>query len=246
MTAAPPRVALVTGGAVRLGAAITRRLSASGWQVCIHAHRNIEAARALAAALGGVAIAADLGDPAGADALADAALAHCAAHGARLGALINNAASFERIPALEVTPAAFAATLQLNLVAPFRLAQRLAPALRDAARPGAVVNLLDISALRPYREHTAYSAAKAGLQAVTAGLAAEWAPHIRVNGVAPGAAIFPEDEPPALRAARLARTPLGRETGADAVADAVAFLVDGPPEITGIVLPVDGGRSAAW
>ncbi len=245
MTRARP-VALVTGGAVRLGAAISRRLAASGWQVCVHAHRSIDRGRGLAAELDGVALAADLGEAGGPDALAEAVLAHCAATGASLGALVNNAASFERIPAEAVSPAALAATLHLNLVAPFRLSQRLAPALRCGPRPGAIVNLLDISALRPYREHTAYSAAKAGLQAVTVGLAAEWAPDIRVNGVAPGAALFPEEEPPALRAARLSRTPLGRETGAEAVAAAVAFLVDGPPEITGVVLPVDGGRSAAW
>ncbi len=114
--------------------------------------------------------------------------------------LVNNAASFLRGPSEALALEDFEAQLRLNLTAPFRLCQRLAPALRAGSRPGAIVNLLDVSALRPYGGAAAYSATKAGLQALTAGLAAEWGPHIRVNGVAPGAALFPDDEAAEARA----------------------------------------------
>lgn len=235
--------ALVTGGAVRLGAAISRRLAQGGYRVLVHAHGHETEARALAAALEGEAVLADLAAPGGADALADAVAART---GGALAVLVNNAASFVRGPSEALSLDAFEAQLRLNLTAPFRLSQRLAPALRAGAAPGAIVNLLDISALRPYGGGAAYSAAKAGLQALTTGLAAEWGPRIRVNGVAPGAALFPEDESPEARARHLARTPHGHESGAESVAEAVYFLVTGPTAITGTVLTVDGGRSARW
>jgi pteridine reductase len=236
--------ALVTGGAVRLGAAIARRLAAGGLRVIVHARGHADAAADLAAALDGDALTADLGAPGGADALADATLALL--DGAPLAVLVNNAASFLRGPSEALALEDFEAQLRLNLTAPFRLCQRLAPALRAGPRPGAIVNLLDVSALRPYGGAAAYSATKAGLQALTAGLAAEWGPHIRVNGVAPGAALFPDDEAAEARARTLARTPHGREGGAESIAEAVWFLVDGPTAVTGTVLTVDGGRSARW
>lgn len=236
--------ALVTGGAVRLGAAIARRLAAGGFRVLVHARGHAEAALALAAELGGHALTADLGAPGGADALADATLAQL--DGAPLTVLVNNAASFLRGPSEALPLEDFEAQLRLNLTAPFRLCQRLAPALRAGARPGAIVNLLDVSALRPYGGAAAYSATKAGLQALTVGLAAEWGPQIRVNGVAPGAALFPADEDADARARHLSRTPHGRESGAESIAEAVWFLVDGPAAVTGTVLTVDGGRSARW
>lgn len=237
------RAALVTGGAVRLGAAISRRLARAGYRVFVHAHGHEAEAQALAAELQGEALLADLAAPGGADALADAVGALA---GDTLAVLVNNAASFVRGPSETLSLEAFETQLRLNLVAPFRLSQRLAPALRAGPSPGAIVNLLDISALRPYGGGAAYSAAKAGLQALTTGLAAEWGPHIRVNGVAPGAALFPSDETPAARARHLARTPHGQESGPESIAEAVYFLVDGPAAITGTVLTVDGGRSTRW
>lgn len=241
MTSRP--VVLVTGGAVRIGEAISRRLAAGGYRVVVHARAHAAEAQALAAELDGVAVVEDLTAPDGPERLLRATFD---ATGDRLDALVNNAASFDRGPSESFSHAAWEAQLHLNLTVPFRLCQLAAAALRRGPRPGAIVNLLDISAVRPYRHTVSYSAAKAGLTAVTHGLAAEWGPGIRVNGVAPGAAMLPADEPPEVSARVLSRTPHGRETGGEAVAEAVWFLVAGPEAVTGTVLTVDGGRSARW
>ncbi len=239
--------ALVTGAGHRLGAAIARRLADSGHRVVLHAFRHHDVAAALAAELSGVALppdCADLTADGGPERLMAATLS---ATGGRLEVLVNNAALFERGPAESLTPAAWALQLSLNLTVPFRLCQLAAPALRAASpRPGCIVNLIDICAERPYAGTVAYSATKAALATVTRGLAAEWGPHIRVNGVSPGAALFPDTQGEAARAQALARSPLGRETGAAAIAEAVDFLISGPVEINGVLLTVDGGRSARF
>ena len=133
--------------------------------------------------------------------------------------------------------------LALNLTAPYYCAQLAAPRMRTHGR-GVIINMLDIAALRPEPGYAHYSATKAGLESLTRGLAVEWAPQIRVNGIAPGAALLPPDFTAEQRAERMARTPMGIEPGAQAIADTVAFLVDGPDALTGVVLPVDGGMSA--
>ena len=115
-----------------------------------------------------------------------------------------------------------------------------------AAGRGAIVNLLDISATKPYPGYSHYSATKAGLEALTRGLAAAWAPTIRVNGVAPGAALMPTWYSEPERQARLQNIPMKAEPGAEAIADTVHFLVDGPAGITGEIIAVDGGRNTVW
>lgn len=234
-------LALVTGGAIRLGAAISRALSDAGYRVLIHARGHADEARALARELDGDVHLADLMDRAAIDGLFDAIAAR---HG-RLDVLINNAAIFEGAAPEAVTADQWDRHLALNLTAPFLCCQRAAPLLR-AGDGGAIVNLLDISSTRPYRGYSHYSATKAGLLALTHGLAAEWAPEIRVNGVSPGAALMPEWYTEADRAARLVDIPMGEEPGAGAIAEAVRFLVTGPRGITGEVIAVDGGRSARW
>lgn len=235
------KLALVTGGAVRLGAAVSRALADAGFTVVVHANRHLERAEALAAEIGGVAFGADLTDRA---ALADLFTRIDALEG-QLVALVNNAAIFEDHPQATLPEDTWDRHLALNLTAPFLCCQHAYPRMQ-AAGEGHIVNLLDISSTRPYRDLAHYSATKAGLQALTTGLAADWAPLIRVNGVAPGAALMPEWYSPAQRAARLNRIPQKAEVGADAIAGTVRFLIEGPRGITGEIIRVDGGRSAAW
>lgn len=244
MTDAAPRWALVTGGAVRLGAAISRSLADAGFTVAVHAHGHLERAASLAADLGGVAIGGDLMDRAAIDAVFAQLDEATTGRGGALEVLVNNAAIFELADQATLDADIWDRHLALNLTAPFRCAQLAAARMRP--RGGHIVNLVDIAATRPYARCAHYGATKAGLIALTRGLAADWAPEIRVNGVAPGAALMPEWYSEADRDARLARIPQRAEPGAEAIAETVRFLVCGPRAITGEVIAVDGGRSAAW
>jgi len=235
------KLAVVTGGAVRVGEAISRALADGGYHVLVHAFRHGDRARDLAREIGGSAVAADLSTIDGPDALFEAV----DRVGIPLGVLVNNAGIFDAADPESVTAAMWEHHLAVNLTAPFRCAQLAAPRMRQAGG-GTIINMLDIAALRPERNYVHYSASKAGLEAVTKGLATQWAPAIRVNGVAPGAALMPDDFSEQQRAARLERTPMGEEPGATALAEAVLFLIEGPKAITGTVLTVDGGLSAGW
>ncbi|AOY00576.1 pteridine reductase [Jeongeupia sp. USM3] len=239
------RVALVTGAAKRVGAGLVRYLHARGWRVVIHYRSNGDAARALAAGLNAVrpgsAVVAglDLLDTGRLPELVDAALN---AFG-RLDALVNNASAFYPTPVGEFTEAAWDELVGSNLKAPLFLAQAAAKAL--AASGGSIVSIADIHADRPYPGLMLYTVAKAGLVAMTRGLARELAPAVRVNAVAPGANLWPDDGgvfDAAERERILATIPLGRTGTPDDLAQAIAFLLDAP-YLTGVVLPVDGGRS---
>ncbi len=234
-------LALVTGGAVRLGEAISLNLADAGYTVIVHAFANKARAAALASRIGGVPLTGDLTDR---DAI-ETLFEQIDALDGQLEVLVNNAAIFEGAAAEAVTADVWDRHLALNLTAPFRCAQLAAPRMRIAGR-GVIINLLDISATKPYRGYSHYSAAKAGLEALTRGLAAEWAPTIRVNGVAPGAAMMPEWYSEEERAARLESIPMKAEPGAEAIAETVRFLVDGPVGITGEIIAVDGGRNTTW
>ena len=235
------KLALVTGGAVRLGEAVSRKLALAGYRVVIHARGHFEQAVALADELGGVALRADLSDRSQIDDLFE----QVDELDGELAVLINNAAIFLQGAAEDFTPEDWDRQLAINLTAPFRCCQLAAPRMR-AGSGGTIVNLLDVAAMRSERGFSHYSATKAGLESLTHSLAAEWAPSIRVSGVAPGVALMPSFYTQKDREERLARTPMGEETGAEAIADAVHFLVDGPRSITGVILPVDGGLSSAW
>lgn len=233
------RLALVTGGAVRVGAAISRALADAGYTVAVHAWHHAEEASALALAIKGHALIADLLDPQGVSAVID----QLDALPGRLEVLVNNAAIFEAAAPESVSAEVWQRHLTLNLTAPFQLCQAAHPRMSAG---GHIVNVLDISADRPYPRHVHYSAAKAGLLALTHGLAVAWAPTIRVNAVAPGPVLPPAGADESQFAARTARIPQGMLPGAQAVAEAVRFLVEGPHGITGAVLPVDGGRRLVW
>ncbi len=238
------KVALVTGGARRVGAAITRRLHAAGASVLIH-YRDSEAEAAkLEAELNAARpksaarVKAELLAPIAPRALVGAALDGFG----RLDLLVNNASSFFPVAVGEMEPSHWEELIGSNLRAPLFIAQQAAPEL--AKHEGAIVNIVDIHAERPLKGYALYSIAKAGLAALTRALALELAPRVRVNGVAPGAIAWPEDGQfaDAERARILAGTPLGRIGSPDDVARAVQFLACAP-YVTGQILAVDGGRS---
>jgi pteridine reductase len=240
------RVALVTGGAKRVGAAICRRLHAQGASLVIHHHASVEEARALqrdlnAVRAGSVAlIRADLLNSAS---LPDLVKTTVQQFGG-LDILINNASSFFATAIGEITEKKWEDLIGTNLKAPLFLSQAAAVELRR--RHGCIVNIVDIHAEFPMKSYVVYTVAKGGLLALTRSLARELGPEVRVNGVAPGTILWPEDEAwsEALSRQRIVnQTALKRVGDPDDIAKAVEFLVTGAPYITGQIIAVDGGRS---
>jgi len=236
------RTALVTGGGVRVGAAIARALAAAGADLIVHYGQSAEGARAVVAEAEGqgrraTALQADLRDRAELDRLAADALAWS---GGRLDLLVHNAANFERIDPAALDAAAWDRAMELNAEAPYLLTLALAPALR-AAR-GAVVAIACLSADRPWRTYIPYSISKAAVAHVVRSLALGLAPEVRVNGVSPGAVLLPEGYDEAERARALKRVPLGRLGSPEDVARAVVFLAEND-FVTGQILAVDGGEA---
>jgi pteridine reductase len=237
------KVALVTGAARRIGAAIATRLHAAGYRLALHAHGSVAELDALCAQFeqrvpgSTLALHADLADTAALPALVEATLTRFG----RLDAVVNNASNFFPTPLAEATAAQWDTLMAVNARAPFFLAQAAAPALREWG--GSIVNLTDAGLAHPLPAHGAYTAAKGALAALTAALAVELAPEVRVNAVAPGAILWPETgKAPAAQAAALARTPLGRTGTPEEVAEAVRWLLDDALYLTGHTLMLDGGR----
>jgi len=238
------KVALVTGGSARIGAAICKAMHAAGAHVVVHYRSSREAAKTLAdqfnqeRAGSASLLQGDLCDMQRVPQLVDEVLE---AHG-QLDILINNASSYYPTPLGSATQEQWDDLFGSNARAPFFLSQAAAPALRE--RHGCIVNLVDIHADRPNKQHPVYSMAKAANAMLVKSLARELAPQVRVNGVAPGAALWPEhyfDD--AERQEILKRIPLGRPAGAEQIVNAVMFMVAGSDYITGQILAVDGGRS---
>ena len=236
-------VALVTGAAKRVGAVIARRLHAAGFDLALHHRHSADAMAALVADLEAaragstLVLQAELGDPAAPGALVQAVQARFG----RLDALVNNASSFRPTPVGEATPADWDELFASNARAPFFLAQAAAPLLREAG--GAIVNLGDIYGERPLPAHTIYCMAKAALLMMTQSLARELGPEVRVNAVAPGAVLWPEEgKAEHEKKAMLAATALGRAGEPDDVAEAVRWLIQDARYTTGQVIRVDGGR----
>lgn len=237
-------VALVTGAAKRVGAEIARRLHAAGYDLALHHRRSGAEMATLAAALeaarpGSVLVLqAELSDPAAPEALVQATLARFG----RLDALVNNASAFRPTPVGAATQADWDELFASNARAPFFLSQAAAPALRAAG--GAIVNLGDIYGERPLARHPVYCMAKAALLMMTQSLAKELGPEVRVNAVAPGAVMWPEEgKPEQEKAAMLASTALKRAGEAGDVAEAVRWLLLDARYTTGQVVRVDGGRA---
>ncbi|MFC3551303.1 pteridine reductase [Lysobacter cavernae] len=239
----PAPVALITGSAKRIGAAIARTLHAAGYDLALHYRHSQDEAAALAAALertrpgSTLLLPADLAEF---DRLPEL-VAHTIGRFGRLDALVNNASAFTPSPIGSTTPALWDALLASNARAPFFLAQAAAPHLQ--ATRGAIVNLTDIYGERPLRQHTVYCMAKAALLMMTRSLALELGPEVRVNAVSPGAILWPEDGGnAAAQQAMLARTPLARTGTPEEVAEAVRWLLQDAHYSTGQVLHLDGGR----
>lgn len=238
------RCVLVTGGAKRLGAAIGRKLHAAGANIVFHYNQSRAAADQLVAELdalrsgSALAVRADLLDTAQLPTLVETALARYG----RLDVLVNNASTFYPTPVGSITLAEFDDLVGTNLRAPLFLSQAAADALRRTQ--GLIINMVDIHARRPLKDHPVYSAAKAGLVMLTKSLARELGPEVRVNGIAPGPVLWPErDLEDALKAEIVAKTALKRSGSPDDVARAALFLATEASYVTGQIITVDGGRS---
>ena len=241
MEAARP-VALITGAAKRIGAAIARRLHAAGYDLALHYRSSDAPMRALAASLDSVRPGSTLllqAELAEFDRLPEL-VARTIGRFGRLDALVNNASAFFPTAFGATTPAQWDALFAANVRAPFFLAQAAAPHLRTAR--GAIVNLTDIYAERPLRAHAVYGMSKAALWHMTRALALELAPDVRVNAIAPGAILWPENADASAQQAILARTPLGRIGTAEDIAETARWLLQDAGYITGQTLRVDGGR----
>ena len=243
---APAPVALITGSARRIGAAIARRLHAEGFDLALHYRGSAADMHALVAELDAMrpgsvlAVQADLSEF---DRLPEL-VAQAVGRFGRLDALVNNASSFKTTPIGPTTPQQWDELFASNARAPFFLAQVAAPHLK--ATRGAIVNLVDIYAERPLAGHTVYCMAKAALLMATKSLALELAPDVRVNAVAPGAILWAENEiSEAKQQAMLARTPLARTGTPEEIAEAVRWLLRDATYVTGQVIRVDGGRTLA-
>ncbi len=244
-------VALITGGARRIGAEIARVLHGHGIDIALHYRASADAAHALADELNrlrpgsAVALAAALGDREAAETLVGATEEYFG----RLDILVNNASTFFATPIGTIDAAVWDDLTGSNLRGPLFLAQAAARRLATADFPGGgcVVNITDIHAERPLKGYPVYCAAKAGLLGLTRSLALELAPRVRVNAVAPGAIAWPEqgdDFPEAERAAIIDHTLLKRVGSPHDIALAVRYLVLDAPYVTGQVINVDGGRTA--
>jgi pteridine reductase len=238
------KVALVTGGAKRVGEAIVRRLHAAGARVALHYRESEADAARLEAELSALRpgsaarVRRDLLEPNAAEALVAAAVERFG----RLDLVVNNASIFYPGRIGRIEPRHWEELVGSNLRAPLFVSQAAAPHLKQAR--GAIVNITDIHAERPLKGFPVYSVAKAGLAALTRSLALELAPEVRVNAVAPGAIAWPEEGKfdNAERERIVATTPLGRIGSPDDIAQAVHFLATAL-FVTGQTVAVDGGRS---
>jgi pteridine reductase len=247
MTAAAPplkdKVVLITGAGRRIGAVIAQAFHAEGARVAVHYHRSAAEAGRLVAAMNAkrpasaAAFGADLADLTALEVLPASVVGTLGT----LDVLVNNASTFYPTPVGKITPAQFEDLIGTNLRAPLFLSQAAAPELRR--QKGLILNIADIHGLRPLGRHAVYCAAKAALVMLTQSLARELGPDIRVNAIAPGPVMWPEngvdDE---LRKRIVARTALKRSGSPEDVARAAIFFATGAPFVTGQVLAVDGGR----
>jgi len=240
------KVALITGGARRVGAAVCRSLHAAGLDLMVHYRSSADDARALQAELNAVRaesvalVQADLLNVSSLPSMVNDTVRQFG----RLDVLINNASSYYPTPVGEVGEGEWEDLMGTNLKTPLFLSQAAAPHLKR--NHGCIVNIVDIHADRPMRNYLVYSVAKGGLLALTRALASELGPEVRVNGVSPGVILWPEDERWSDEVARqrIIHTTLLKRVGEpEDIARTVRFLVLDAPYVTGQIIAVDGGRS---
>lgn len=241
------KCALITGAARRIGATIAARLHDAGAMVAIHYRGSDQAATDLRDQLNAKRensaeiFQADLNN----DEHLASLVKNVTQWSGQLDVLVNNASSFYPTPMGTVTNDQWDDLIGSNLKAPLFLSQAAMPALVSSR--GCIINIVDIHAQRPLRDHAVYGAAKAGLAMLTRSLAKDLAPAIRVNGVAPGAILWPEDEmSQETREKILDAVPLGRQGAPGDIAGAVIYLARDAQYVTGQIIAVDGGRSLGW
>lgn len=239
--------ALITGAAKRIGATIARTLHGAGANVAIHYFTSSEPADALAAELNAArpdsaaAFGADLRDLRSIERLVAAVVGH----GGRLDVLVNNASTFYPTPLGSISEEQWHDLIDSNLKAPLFLCQAALPHLREAN--GNIVNIVDVHSTRPLRHHPVYGPAKAGLAMLTRSLAKDLGPEIRVNGVSPGAILWPESGlEERIQQSIIREVALKRPGEPQDIAATVLFLVRDAPYVTGQIIAVDGGRSIGW
>jgi pteridine reductase len=239
--------AIVTGAAKRLGAAMVEALHAEGADVVIHHNHSATAAGALAARLNerragsATTVHADLLASGAARLIVNAAISTFG----RIDILVNNASSFYPTPIGTITEEHWDDLFGTNLKAPLFLSQAAAPHLQHAR--GLIVNLVDIHARRPLRNHPVYCSAKAGLAMLTRSLARELGPEIRVNGIAPGPVLWPEAGMDTELQQRIVHQTALKRSGTPAdIVRALLFFATESPYVTGQIIAIDGGRSLGW
>lgn len=237
------KCALITGGAKRIGASIATRLHEAGFNITIHYHHSADAAHALADQLNTKRTNSTI--TAKADLLNEMEQRHIVdfhlAHWQQLDVLVNNASRFYPTPIENATRAQWQELMESNIEAPFFLSQYCVPALQKSA--GSIINIADIYAEHPLRNHSIYSISKAAIVMLTKTLATELAPTIRVNAVSPGNILWPSDNIPDDEHQQkiLSRIPLQKQGTPSDLAEAVLFLIN-QPYMTGQTIAVDGGK----
>ncbi|MCL1137227.1 pteridine reductase [Shewanella pneumatophori] len=235
--------ALVTGAAKRIGLAIVSQLHSDGYNIIIHYGNSANEATQLKNKLNKLrpnsaeTIQANLAEPTAVSKLAQDILSS----NIQLSVLVNNASSFYPTPIGNTDFAQAQQLLTTNLLSPYLLAEQLRSLL--SLHHGCIINMLDIHGKRPLKDHGLYSISKAALEMATLSLAQELAPSIRVNGVAPGAILWPEQSLEASQQAVLDAIPLAKLGQAEDIAKLISHLISAP-YISGQIIAVDGGRSA--
>jgi len=239
------KVAIVTGAARRIGAVIAGTLHKEGFNVLVHYRSSGTEAQQLVDELNGLSAntatshCADLCDEESASQLVDLAIEKWG----RVDLLVNNASVFFPTPVGKITADAIGKLFATNVQAPLLLAQAACPHLRK--NKGSIINIVDIYSSIAHKDHSAYCASKAALNMLTRSLATDLAPDVRVNGVSPGAILWPETGEPLpddIKNDLLAKIPLNRKGNADDISGAVLYLANAE-YVTGHIINVDGGRS---
>ena len=239
-----PRIALVTGGAKRVGRAVIKRLAAAGFDIAFTYHSSVSEADALVEELSSfgqrraIAILADLTDP---DQFIDPIFSAVDRQFGRLDVFVNNASLYKPGNLRTTDRKLLQQMAAIHAQSPLLLCQKFETMLRKSR--GHVINMVDLLAERPWPEYLAYSASKAALWNLTLGLSRALAPEVTVNGIAPGVVDWPENYPEADREKYLTRVPLDRAGTPQDVAETVHFLVTAGSYITGQIIRLDGGRS---
>jgi len=238
---------LITGAAKRVGAKMVEVLHSNGFNIVIHYNSSSEAASNLSAKLNqqragsSIIIGGNLTD----DSAIETLIPNVIEQTGRLDVLINNASTFYPTPIENITLKDWDNLLGTNLKAPLFLSKHAAKYLKDSE--GLIINIVDIHARKPLKNHPIYGSAKSGLAMLRKSLARDLAPSVRVNGIAPGMILWPENEPSeSIKKSILNQIPLKRSGSPEDIANCALFLIKDAPYITGQIIPIDGGRSIGW